>query len=45
MASYLGDYEGAAKDRDSKFIRAVDSYIKQNIKDVELIIVADGLRS
>ena len=42
MASYLGDYPKAAKNRDKKIIRAVDSVLNQTYKDVELVIVADG---
>jgi len=42
MASFLGDYPNAAKNRDKKFIRAVNSFLKQSHKDKELIIVADG---
>ena len=42
MASYLGDYPNAAKNRDKKFIRAVKTFIKQSYKNTELIIVSDG---
>lgn len=41
MASYLGDYKGAAKDRDKKIIRAIQSILKQTIP-VEPVIVSDG---
>jgi glycosyltransferase involved in cell wall biosynthesis len=40
MASYLGDYHGAASNREEKLHRAIKSFLKQNIG--ELIIVADG---
>ena len=40
MASYLGDYPGAASNREAKLERAIASFLKQNIG--ELIIVADG---
>lgn len=42
MPSYLGDYRGAAKGRDSKLVRAVNSCLSQSFKDFELIIIADG---
>lgn len=42
MASFLGNYPGAATQRDKKFIRAVKSFINQTHQDKELIIVADG---
>lgn len=42
MASYLGKYNGAAKDRETKFIRAVDSFLSQTNEDSELVIVSDG---
>jgi len=41
MASYLGDYKKAAKDREKKIIRAANSVLNQTIP-VELVIVADG---
>jgi glycosyltransferase involved in cell wall biosynthesis len=42
MPSYLGEYRTAAKDRDRKIIRAVNSVIDQTFKDWELVVVADG---
>jgi glycosyltransferase involved in cell wall biosynthesis len=44
MTSYLGHYEGARKNPEAKFIRAVESFIAQDIaKDqTELVIVSDG---
>ncbi len=40
MASYLGDYDGAASNRPEKLHRAINSFLVQGIG--ELIIVADG---
>ena len=44
MTSYLGHYEGARKDPESKFLRAVKSFMLQDIgsEHCELIIVSDG---
>lgn len=42
MPSFLGEYPGAAKNRDKKFIRAVNSFLNQTYEDKELIIVCDG---
>ena len=42
MASYLGEYPGAATNREVKFKRAVRSFINQTHKDKELLIVSDG---
>lgn len=42
MQVYLGDYPNSRTDSDKKFIRAVQSFINQNDKDSELIIVSDG---
>src|SRR5271165_4802682 len=42
MASFLGNYHGAAKDRVAKFHRAVKSFIDQSYSNKELIIVSDG---
>lgn len=42
MASYLGDYPGARKSPESKFLRAVRCYKKQTHPEKELIIVSDG---
>ncbi len=41
MASYLGEYKQAAKNRDKKIRRAVDSVLAQTIP-VELVVIADG---
>lgn len=42
MQSYLGDYSGAATNREEKIIRAVKSVVEQTYEDWELIIIADG---
>lgn len=42
MPSFLGNYENAASNRNLKFVRAVDSWIKQVHNEKELIIVSDG---
>ena len=42
MASFLGEYPSSAKNRESKFIRSVNSFINQTHQDKELIIVSDG---
>ena len=48
MASYLEHYStgkfDAATNREVKFRRAVDSFLKQSFKDAELIIVSDGCK-
>jgi len=36
------DYPGCATNRESKFIRAVNSFIRQLFPDAELIIISDG---
>ncbi len=42
IASFLGDYRNAAKGRDKKIIRAVNSVLNQTFEDFEVIVVADG---
>ena len=42
MPSYLGAYRTAAKNRDKKIIRAVNSCLEQTYQDFEIIVVADG---
>lgn len=42
MASFLEDYPNAAKNRDKKFVRAVNTFLKQTYENKELIIIADG---
>ena len=44
MPSYLGAYRTAAKNREEKFIRAVQSVIENIYKEWELIVVADGCK-
>lgn len=42
MASYLGDYPGAATNREDRFRRAVDSFLAQGLVDKKLMVVSDG---
>lgn len=42
MPSYLGDYKTAAKNREEKIIRAVQSVMNQTHKSWELLIISDG---
>jgi len=42
MPVYLGDYNGAASDRESKFKAAVISFVRQTYENKELIIISDG---
>lgn len=42
MPSYLGKYQTAAKARDQKIHRAIQSVINQQYKDWELFVIADG---
>lgn len=42
MASYLYEYPKSAKDRITKFDRAVNSFKNQNYSNKELIVVSDG---
>ena len=42
MPSYLGHYRNAAKDRDTKIVRAIQSVINQTYQSWELIVIADG---
>jgi len=41
MASYLGEYEGCADNRDDKFIRAINSFLGNDYKNSELIVIGD----
>ena len=41
MASFLGEYEGCASDRENKFIRAVRSFLGNKYENKELVIVGD----
>lgn len=42
IASYLGTYPNAAKNREEKLLRAVNSCFSQTFQDFEVIVVADG---
>ena len=42
MPSYLGEYEGASKDREEKLKRAINTFIAQEDVEKELIVVSDG---
>ena len=42
MPSYLGEYQGAASDREEKLIRAIHSFNEQTYVNRELIIISDG---
>lgn len=40
--SFLGEFPGASPHRKEKFIRAVDSFLKQTYHKKELIVISDG---
>ncbi len=42
--SYLGNYNTAAKDRDKKIVRMIESVMGQTFTNFELIIIADGCK-
>lgn len=42
MPVFLDQFDGAANDRQTKFVRAVNSFLKQQHVDKELIIISDG---
>lgn len=42
--SYLGNYKGAAANRDKKIVRMIESVMAQTFQDFELIIIADGCK-
>lgn len=42
LPSYLGQYDGAASNREAKLKRAIDSFYSQTHPDKELIVIADG---
>lgn len=45
MPSFLGEYEGCATDRENKFVRAVNSFLKNSIVKKELVIVGDNCKT
>lgn len=42
MPSYLGDFPGAARHRKQKFVIAVNSFLRQEHKEKELVVISDG---
>lgn len=42
MASYLGEYEGCATDREIKFSRAVNSFLNNSYQNTELVVIGDS---
>lgn len=42
MPSFLGHYQNAATDRERKFERAIESFLKQDYPNKQLVIVSDG---
>lgn len=42
MPSFLGAYNGSAKNREAKFERAVNSFLTNSHSERELIIISDG---
>lgn len=42
VPSFVGDYKNAAKDRENKLIRAIESILRQTCQDFEIIVIADG---
>ena len=42
IASYLGEYRTAARNRNVKIVRAINSVLNQSFQDFEIIVVADG---
>jgi glycosyltransferase involved in cell wall biosynthesis len=39
MPVYLGEYDGCASDRETKFKRAINSVIQSSYKNLELVII------
>jgi glycosyltransferase involved in cell wall biosynthesis len=42
IPSYLGQYRNAAKNRDTKILRAINSVLNQTFQDFEVIVISDG---
>lgn len=42
MPVYLGEYDGCANERNTRFKQAVDSFINQKYENKQLVIISDG---
>ena len=42
MPCYLGEYDGCATKRENKFLRAIHSFLENNLEEKELIVISDN---